>query len=227
MGIIYKATNKINGKAYIGFTTKWPMRKDVHERKSRSGDEYFHNALAKYGTDNFEWFVLLTEATLQDEIDLIEEHNTFWETGQGYNLTRGGKGTNGNKFKMPEEAKRKISEAHKGKTISDYQRSILRLNAHRMKMDGHTPEAKAKISARFKGIPKTEEHKQNISKGHAAHKPTGAYYQSPEYKEKMRKACTGKKRTPEQRERYRQAALNRTPEHKQKLAESRRKQINV
>jgi group I intron endonuclease len=208
MNIIYKATNKIDGKAYIGFTKHWPLRKNIHESRARTDKgEYFHNALAKYGEDNFIWEVLLTDATLQDEIDLIEEHGTYWETGQGYNLTKGGEGKSG--YKTSEETKRKISEAHKGKQINDLQRSILRLNAHRMKIHGHTPEAKAKISARFKGKKLSPEHCENISKNHAAYKETGAFYQSPEYKEKMRKALVGKKRTPEQIERYRQAALNR------------------
>jgi len=39
----------------------------------------------------------------------------------------------------------------------------------------------------------------------------------------MRKALTGKKRTPEQRERYRQAALNRSKEHQDKITEGIRK----
>jgi group I intron endonuclease len=222
MAIIYKATNKINGKAYIGYTKHWPLRKDVHESRSRSlKGEYFHNALAKHGTDNFIWEILLTEATLQDEINLIEEHGTYWETGQGYNLTKGGEGKVG--YKTSAETKRKISESHKGKQISDLQRSILRLNAHRMKVDGHTPEAKAKISARHKGVPKTEEHKQNISKNHAAHKESGAFYQSPEFKAKISKALTGQKRTPEQRERYRLAAIERhkSPEYKKKIADAK------
>jgi hypothetical protein len=30
MYTIYKALNKVNGKAYIGFDSKWPSRKSVH-----------------------------------------------------------------------------------------------------------------------------------------------------------------------------------------------------
>lgn len=207
MAIIYKATNKINGKAYIGYTNYWPLRKQVHHNKANRGGEYFHNALAKYGEENFEWMVLLDGATLDDEIQLIEEHQTYWEYGKGYNLTRGGEGKLG--YKTSEETKRKISEAHKGKVVSDEVISRLRLNAHRMKMDGHTEEAKAKISAAFKGKSKSESHKKAISEGHAAKKATGAYYQSPEYKAKMSNSLKGKTRTPEQKERYRLAAIKR------------------
>ena len=55
--IIYKATNKINGKVYIGQTiNSLEHRKSGHEREARYQKEtsvYFHNALLKYGFYNF------------------------------------------------------------------------------------------------------------------------------------------------------------------------------
>ena len=207
MGIIYKATNKINGKAYIGYTNHWPLRKYRHINKAKGKGEYFHNALAKYGEDAFEWFVILNDATLDDERQLIEEHGTFWETGKGYNLTRGGEGKLG--YKTSEITKKKISDARKGQPLTDRQLLQLRENARMMRGMRRSDQDKAKISAALKGKPKSEAHKQAISDNHASKKPTGAYYQSPEYKAKMSMACKGKVRTPEQRERYRLAALNR------------------
>jgi group I intron endonuclease len=207
MGIVYKATNKLDGKAYIGYTSSWPLRKKAHEKLAGKDNGYFHNALSKYGYNNFEWFILACDATLQDERELIEEHGTYWETGKGYNLTRGGEGKLG--YVTSEETRRKISEAHKGKKVSEKQLQTLRQNARRMKETGHTSETKAKIAAIHKGKPKSEEHKQAISLNHAAYKESGAYYQSQEYKEKMSKATKGKKRTPEQRERIRLGALKR------------------
>lgn len=207
MGVIYKATNKIDGKAYIGYSSSWPLRKKVHERLAGRDGGYFHNALNKHGLDAFDWFILLSDATLNDEIQLIQEHGTYWETGKGYNLTRGGEGKLG--YKTSAETRKKISDAHKGKEVTANQLQTLRENARRMKIEGHTPVAKAKISAAFKGKPKSEAHRKAISENHASKKETGAYYQSEEYKEKMSKALKGKKRTPEQRERYRQTALKR------------------
>lgn len=115
MAIIYKATNKVNGKAYIGFDSNWPNRKAGHLYNSKNvtnKTSYFHNAIRKHGWENFEWVVIKENATLEDEIILIEEHKTFFIDGFGYNLTKGGDGNLG--WIMPEETKKKISEKAKG-----------------------------------------------------------------------------------------------------------------
>lgn len=52
MGIIYRAINKINGKGYIGLTTRsLQERKDEHIKSARieSDNYYFHKAIRKYG----------------------------------------------------------------------------------------------------------------------------------------------------------------------------------
>ena len=111
MAVIYKATNKINGKSYIGYDSLWPQRKNVHLYHSRNIDNqsfYFHRAIKKYGEENFEWAVICEDATLEDEIRLIEENGTFWTLGKGYNLTKGGDGNLG--WIMPKETKNKISQ---------------------------------------------------------------------------------------------------------------------
>lgn len=113
MAVIYKATNTINGKAYIGIDSNWPHRKHAHlfaARNSKAEAYAFHRAIRKYGEQNFRWEVLLENATPQDEIRLIEEHGTFRDTG--YNLTKGGEATMG--WIPSEETRRKISEANKG-----------------------------------------------------------------------------------------------------------------
>lgn len=254
MAVIYKATNLINGKSYIGFDSDWPKRRSVHAFHARHIDDqsfYFHRALNKYGFENFEWSVICEDATLEDEVRLIEEHQTFWKNG-GYNLTKGGDGNFG--WVMPEEAKQKVSISMLGNKncvgrvmseetrekiraslkarpkkpkppkikkerapLTEDQLNTLRRNAQKMKETGHTEETKQKMSVSHKGKVFTEEHKANISKNHAAKRETGAYYQSEEYKQKMRDALTGKKRTPEQRERYRLAAIKRHADKKAKV----------
>ena len=57
MGIIYKATNKINGKIYIGQSTRTlNYRKSTHKAsiKNKNVTTPFCFALRKYGFDNFE-----------------------------------------------------------------------------------------------------------------------------------------------------------------------------
>lgn len=54
---VYKITNKINQKVYIGQTNNYKVRKIQHESgysKSSSIDK----AIQKYGKQNFEWEIL-------------------------------------------------------------------------------------------------------------------------------------------------------------------------
>ena len=74
--IIYKATNKINGKVYIGQTiNSLEHRKSGHERDAhckKKSTVYFHNALLKYGFENFNWEVI-KECASQKELDYYED----------------------------------------------------------------------------------------------------------------------------------------------------------
>ena len=94
---IYMATNKINGKSYIGQTKDFEHRKKTHIQR-RDGycdpNSIFHKALDKYGADNFEWTILATipgkELANAFERYFIAVYNTF--KPNGYNLTKGGDG---------------------------------------------------------------------------------------------------------------------------------------
>jgi len=91
--MIYMATNKINGKIYIGKTIKTlDERKYAHKRLD--DNIYFHNAIKKYGIDNFDW-VILDECTI-DENSVKEKYyiKLYNSTNRdiGYNCTSGGDG---------------------------------------------------------------------------------------------------------------------------------------
>lgn len=96
--LIYKVTNKINGKVYVGQTIySLEHRRSGHERDARCKKKTtvkFHNALLKYGYDNFDWEVL-KECTTQEELDYYEDYyiKEFNSTDRekGYNLKSGGK----------------------------------------------------------------------------------------------------------------------------------------
>ena len=86
--IIYKVTNKINDKIYIGQTIrKLYQRKAGHKCSAikKKNISYFHNALRKYNIDNFEWEVI-EECNSKEDLDLAEEwyimyyksHTTKW-----------------------------------------------------------------------------------------------------------------------------------------------------
>lgn len=115
--IIYKVTNLINGKLYIGQTTQtFEKRRQQHENSInyKSCDRMvFTRALRKYGIDNFEWKII-DEAKTQDELDekeiyWIDKLNTIVDSGKGYNSNFGGNGG-----RHSELTKFKIGDAQKG-----------------------------------------------------------------------------------------------------------------
>lgn len=90
-GIIYKITNKVNGKSYIG-QTRYTIEFRWKQHQHKKDNTYFHNAIHKYGVDNFNIEILEecdTEELNQKEIFYIAKYDTF---KNGYNLTIGGDG---------------------------------------------------------------------------------------------------------------------------------------
>ena len=91
MGFIYKITNNINGKFYIGKTSRtinW--RFSTHKSASISPKDYFHRALKKYGVENFS-IICIKEVREDDDIDILEKHYIEW-LKPDYNLKEGGQG---------------------------------------------------------------------------------------------------------------------------------------
>ena len=66
--IIYKITNKINGKVYIGQTIQ-PLKKrwNLHRAK-KSGCPALTRAFEKYGKDNFD-ICIIDHAHAREELD--------------------------------------------------------------------------------------------------------------------------------------------------------------
>lgn len=90
-GLIYKITNKVNGMSYIG-QTRYTVEFRWKQHQHKKDNTYFHNAIKKYGVDNFQ-VEILEECEYKDldskEIFYIAKYNTF---EKGYNLTIGGDG---------------------------------------------------------------------------------------------------------------------------------------
>lgn len=104
IGLIYQYKNKINGKIYIGQTTlSLDKRHQRHIRsaKSENADDYFHRALRKYGVDNFELTILEDNIPLNNlderEIFYIKTLDSYYTSNNGYNMTKGGKWSNGSR----------------------------------------------------------------------------------------------------------------------------------
>jgi len=96
--IVYKITNKKNGKSYIG-KTEYPLehRWKRHLSAARNGSKFrFHSAIRKYGEDSWDLSVIETYHT-QDENFINEKESHFIklfesDTKNGYNATSGGTG---------------------------------------------------------------------------------------------------------------------------------------
>lgn len=113
MGLIYKITNNVNNKVYIGQTTyTLEKRWGEHTSTALSRKCLIHKAISKYGKENFS---ICEIARSDDSIELdkleilyISKLNSL--VPNGYNLESGG-----NKFKkLNEETKQKIRESNTG-----------------------------------------------------------------------------------------------------------------
>lgn len=78
---IYKATNKINGKSYVGQTVDYRSRVWQHQRCYEKENCKFHDAIKEFGFDNFDWEILKTcenkKEADQSERYYIEYYNSY------------------------------------------------------------------------------------------------------------------------------------------------------
>ncbi|MED4676797.1 GIY-YIG nuclease family protein [Bacillus nitratireducens] len=100
--VIYKFTNSINGKVYIGLTTK-TFRKRYNSHKSsaflpsvKHYDCKFYKAIRKFSWNSFKWEII----DRADSKEELEEKEKFWiffydSFKNGYNMTLGGEGSSG------------------------------------------------------------------------------------------------------------------------------------
>lgn len=182
--IIYKATNIINNKSYIGQTHfSLEQRKRSHINEGRNDNLYFHNALKKYGYEKFNWSIIEScenkEELDEMEFHYIKQYNTI--SPNGYNLTYGGEGSHGRK--LSNETKEKIRKSLKGKNrskesiekqsktqlgripwnkgLNKESNISLMVISEKTKYNYNSGKTKCNLPNR-KGVKFTEEHKQKI-----------------------------------------------------------------
>lgn len=164
---VYMHTNKTNNKKYIGIT-----KTNLSKRWGHDGSGYrnnkqplFSRAIEKYGWDGFEHVVLfenLSEKEACDkEIELISKYHTQ-NPNYGYNIQPGGQlGNTGVKFS--EETKKKMSDAKKGRTLTEEHKQRISENCKGHTPCVHTEETKKRLSEINKGKKISEETKNKIS----------------------------------------------------------------
>lgn len=208
---VYKHTNLINGKVYVGITARDTTLR-WKNGKGYSNNKHFQNAILKYGWDNFTHEILFTgltkEEACQKEIELIAHYRSD-EFEHGYNRSSGGEAHSGCKHTV--EARKRMSEAHRGKkakpeTISKMRERMKGVNhpfygkhlskEHKLKISESgkgkhhhvtSEEQKRKISESRKGLKFTEEHRRHLSESSKRRKA------APETIEKMRERMKGAK----------------------------------
>jgi len=160
--IIYKITNLINNKIYIG--------KDSHNNPNYYGSGIVIKlAIKKYGKENFKKETIDTAENFEElnkkEIFWIKEYQSY-KKEIGYNRSYGGDGFSG----ILPETSEKIRLKNTGKKRSD--------------------ESRKKMSLSSINIPKSEEHKKSLSKAWEKRKIEKPF--TKETLEKMKTSMIGK-----------------------------------
>ena len=88
---VYVHINKVNGKRYVGITSKKPTNR-WNNGNGYKNNSYFTNSILKYGWDNFEHIIICHNKNKR-EVENIEKYLIkVWNTQipNGYNATVGG-----------------------------------------------------------------------------------------------------------------------------------------
>lgn len=178
--IIYRITNTITQKSYIGQTKNSLKERwyhhcyDAFKRKNKNFKIY--NAIRKYGTESW---ILETLENIED-INLLNEREQYWikrydTFHNGYNSTTGGDGgkivsletkekmsKSRKGFKHSEESKLKMKLSHTG-TIQTYETKQKKRKIMLENNPTKNINVRKKISEKKKGHIVSEETRQKIS----------------------------------------------------------------
>lgn len=199
---VYKLTNKINGKAYIGMASGKPrLRFRDHRAYAKRGSKFpLHTAIRKYGWDAFAVEIICCARNAADlaasERAIIEQEGTYGPGG--YNATRGGQGTFG-RIVSPER-RAMLSEKMKGQFATG------NIKPRAPGTFRHSEETKAKFKLRPHG-PISPEGRIKISNTHRGDK--NIMRRSREAVLASAERRRGAKRTPEQCARISAAMMGR------------------
>lgn len=181
---IYKITNKINGKIYIGITSngyinRWKQHYTRALCKKEDKKSKLHMAIIKYGKESFYIELIKTvnsynEASFLERL-YIEKYKSF---KQGYNGDLGGS------LRFPsEKEKEAISKKLKGHKVSEETKEKIRKARAQQKKIKWSEESKKRSSERWKeyykdkngtrkGHKNSDEHRRKISEALKGRKPS-------------------------------------------------------
>lgn len=145
---VYVHQNKLNGKKYVGITSKPKPEHRWNGGRGYRENPYFSAAIAKYGWDGFDHIILRSTIDEHDAKELEKELIRAWNTQDrrfGYNMTSGGDGTPD--YHPSAETRAKLSNARKKENLSE--------------------ETLKRRSEGLRGRKFTDEHKRKIGDGNS------------------------------------------------------------
>jgi hypothetical protein len=154
--IIYKTTNLLNEKIYVGQDSK-------NNPEYYGSGKYFLNAVKKHGKENFKKQITC-ECSSKEELNKKEK---FWikelnsKYPNGYNLSSGGEG--GDTFTNSSEENKKRIKIIQSKPRSEESKNNMKISHHRsdvQKKERKPRSEEAKMNMRK---PKSEEHRKNMT----------------------------------------------------------------
>jgi group I intron endonuclease len=190
---LYKITNQINSKVYIGQAQDYLHRWTDHRRAVRLNKptQIVHHAMIKYGLDTFEFEVIACCKTQDNanelETILVAQYDSFIKNGKGYNATLGGMNA-----PKSEEWKQSMREWHASMSPEEKNEWADKIAQAHIGLT-HTEETKALLSIVRSGAGNSNWGKK----------------QSEETISKRVDKLRGKKRTDEQRRKIKESAVNR------------------
>ena len=200
-GIIYLHESP-SGGIYVGQTIfSIDDRKKQHIEDANRGSPYiFHNAIRKYGIDKFTSMIIAVAYSKEElndlEIYYIKYYNSYYKNddgtnnNKGYNMTRGGEGTNGyiytdeDKLKLSLSLKKYYSNPDNRKKNAERQREYI-------KRHPEAAERHRRFMKEYMNRPENKERSRKVFEEYRINNPNAVSEQQTEiwqregYKEKM------------------------------------------
>jgi group I intron endonuclease len=221
--------NKVNNKIYIGQSVNIEKRWGDHKyelRGNRHGNEHLQNAWNIDGEDNFE-FTIIGECD-ENQLNTMEEYYIFelmsYDRRVGYNKNYGGKSG-----RPTEEARKKNSEAQKGKHHTEETKKKM---SETRKTVMNRPEVRKKISESLKGKTFSEDYRKKLSENNARY--WKGKHHTEESNKKRSEALKGEKaywygkhHTEETRKKISEHNCSRRPEVRKKNSEAHKGKLGA
>jgi group I intron endonuclease len=150
--VVYMHENIINGKKYIGITSKKPEDRWGKDGNGYSAQKRFYNAIKKYGWDNFKHEILFEDLQLSEalkkEFEISKQNKTTLDE-YGYNNTVG----RGGNFDVSEQTRQKYSEATSGSNNGMYGKKHTKETLKKLSNNAHIMKGKDNpVSKAVKGV---------------------------------------------------------------------------